>query len=356
MYSVRSIGLTIITGLIVIACNKVENPTENPFGEDFFAEGVFIANEGLFQSGTGTLSFYNILQDTLVNEVYQAIHDQPLGNIVQSLSKIDQYLVVIVNNANHVRYLNYPSLSKKELVTDIQLPRFSLAVSDDMLAVSSWTEPFLHFINVDDQVNTSSLLLHAPADKLLKNQSDLLVLHQGGFGIDSTISIVNLNDFSLNQVLQVYPKPTGIALVQDHIWVLCSGKGWNGITQEDDTEGHLICITKESYEVINDIAFPNTQQHPEKLVVMNNEKLLFLYQEGVCYYDLNLEQIILDQPLITNENSFYGLAYDDKNHLIYATDPVNYSEAGWFKIYNEEGTIIDSLRTGIIPGEMLIVK
>ena len=51
-------------------------------------------------------------------------------------------------------------------------------------------------------------------------------------------------------------------------------------------------------------------------------------------------------PLINR--SFYSLGFN--NNYIYGTDAVDYVQEGWSYRYAVDGNVVDSVRTGIIPG------
>jgi len=46
--------------------------------------------------------------------------------------------------------------------------------------------------------------------------------------------------------------------------------------------------------------------------------------------------------------SFYGLGFNDG--YIYGTDAVDFTQSGWSYKYTADGSIIDSVQVGIIPG------
>ena len=193
---------------------------------------------------------------------------------------------------------------------------------------------------------------------MLLDDQKLWVLNQGGLGIDSTISIIDTQTNQVITTIQVYAKPSGIQKgLNGLIWVMCSGKGWNGFPEADDTEGHLVCIDPDDYSFIEDIAFPSSSEHPEKLVVDNSRNLLYYsYADGL--YKFNIESNTLEtEAFIKRSSMFYGLGFDIEGDVIYASDPLDYVQDGMVYRYNPEyGSIIDSLEAGIIPGEFFFTE
>ena len=94
----------LLTAVLLIsfsACQKDEPlpPEELPTYED----GIFITNEGPFQNGSGSISFYSRKTGEISNDIYQnANRGVQLGNIVQSMAIHNDLAYVVVNNANKI--------------------------------------------------------------------------------------------------------------------------------------------------------------------------------------------------------------------------------------------------------------
>ncbi len=158
--------------------------------------------------------------------------------------------------------------------------------------------------------------------------------------------------------MQVYAKPTGIQKgINGNVWVMCSGRGFNGWPVPDDTEGHLLCIDPGDYSILHDFEFPSTSQHPEKLVADNEGEVLYYnYTDGIYKFNVNGGSLE-DEPLIARTAMFYGLGFDAVDNVIYASDPLDYVQNGIVYRYDaSNGSVIDSLDAGIIPGEFLFTE
>ena len=187
-------------------------------------------------------------------------------------------------------------------------------------------------------------------DNMVIADNKLFVLNFGGWGTDSTITVINTNADSIEETIFVDYKPNSIKSDGNgKIWVVCGGKGFTGYPQSDDTEGHLLCINASTYAVEKDFAFPSTNDHPERMV-FNNDKTKAFYLNNNGIYKFDLSSTSLNASLIDSK-SFYSLGLDPVSGILYAADPVDYSQAGWVFRYNvDNGNKIDSIKVGIIPG------
>lgn len=339
------LGLLGITSVLFIACD--ENDDNEPIIQN--GDRVFITNEGPFMEGTGTLSVLYNEGEALVNEVFQRTNGYPLGNILQSMTIIDDKIFLIVNNANKIEVIDKDDYTHIATI-NINLPRYLLQTSQTKAYVTSWT----NYVMIADLTTfqvIDSIATGMGPEMLIKHNNKLFILNKGGFHTDSTITVIDCQTGTFLSTIQVADKPDGAVIDKNgKLWVLCSGKGWNYYPQEDDTEGHLICINPENYIIEKDLAFYSTHIHPEKLIINETgDVLYFNYPGGVFSQNISSDKLNFD-PLIPYPSIYYNIAYDYDNDMIYCTDPGNYVERGWvYRYHASNGTVVDSFRVGIIP-------
>jgi len=325
--------------------------------------GMYICNEGPFLSGTGTIDYYSLDKHTLEKDIFLSRNGVPLGNIAQSMVRIGNTIYIVVNNSNKIEIVKADSFSSIGSIEGLTLPRYMLAVSDTKAYVSCWDNTIAIIDLTTNQVKGHITVGTGP-EKMLKSGSDVFVLNQGGFSIDSTISIININTDQVVQTLAVYPKPSGIVKdeVSGAIWVMCSGKGYNGWPAADDSEGHLLKVEgSSSYVSTVDIMFPDKSIHPEKLILNSwRNELLYLYNSGI--YKQGLSSAQLDTAVFVNKGiPFYGFGFDNQGSaeasLVVASDPVDYTQDGWVYMFSAaDGHVVDSVRAGIIPTDFIFLR
>ncbi|MBR5885756.1 MAG: YncE family protein, partial [Alistipes sp.] len=95
----KIVGLIALTlTLLYTSCMK----WEYGFTEDFniTSGGLFITNEGNFQYGNATLSFYNPETKQIENEIFYRANAMKLGDVAQSMTIRNGIGWVVVNNSH----------------------------------------------------------------------------------------------------------------------------------------------------------------------------------------------------------------------------------------------------------------
>jgi hypothetical protein len=333
-----------------ISCKKDETVNPPTSGTDY-SKGVFVVNEGKFGDGTGTITHFTRQGMVATYDLFQEKNGVPLGNVAQSLNQIGNTGFIVVNNANLIWIVTMKNFRIKGVINSVNLPRYLVEAGQGKVYVSSWDNK-VAIVNYLSSLQVGEIPVGTGPDKMLTVGEETWVLNQGGFSIDSTISVIDNNSDQVVRTIAVYPRPNGIQMDKHgNVWVLCSGKGWNGFPAPGDTEGHLLCINPANDQVLNDIASPSTDKHPEKLVInASGDVLYYIMPDGIYKHDIGSTS--LESTPLISKSGFYGLGYDPVEEMIYASDAVDFSQNGWIFKYNPvSGELVSSHQAGIVPGE-----
>ena len=138
MFLKKKLFFFLVSGTLFFlsSCKKdTVEPNENPTYEN----GAFIINEGPFQNGSGTLSFYSRQSGEISNDIYQNANEKvQLGNIVHSMTIHNDLAYIVVNNSNKIIIANAKNLENVGEITGFELPRYFLPIDDNKAFVSQW--------------------------------------------------------------------------------------------------------------------------------------------------------------------------------------------------------------------------
>jgi len=328
------------------ACHK-DDPEKNG-GE--FSDGIFIVNEGIFQTGVGTISFINRTNDSISYDIFEAVNGRPLGNVAQSMTIFGGKAYIVVNNASKVEVVDAATFESEATITGLTSPRYFLGISKSKGYVTDWAGN-VAVVDLDANTVSKKINVKSGPEQMLLSGTQVYILNSGGWSTDSTVSVINTETDEVTNTIQVNHRPTGIAADKNgKIWIMCSGRGYSGWPQSTDSEGHLLRINPADNQVEFDYSFISTTLHPDKLVVnKTGDKLYFLFNGGI--YSFDITSTTINPVELVSRNNLYALGYDKKDDYLYVSDPLEYQQDGWVYRYRaSDGTIVDSLQTGIIPG------
>ena len=342
--------LLILSGVLIISsCKKDEDNPSIPIKTD---QRVFIVNEGPFQSGSGSLSIYYRDTEDINNHVFEGVNGFTLGNLVQSISVHQDKIYIVVNNAGRIEVAAKDDLVSSGAIEGINLPRYFLGVDALKAYITSWDNK-VYIVDLNSNTIIGDIATATGPEKMLQVGESVWVLNQGGLSIDSSITVIDISTDQAIKNLIVGDKPTGI--VQDKnglVWVMCSGKGWNGFPGADDTKGKLICIDPQDYSIIKTLEFPGTTDHPEKLVIDKaGEKMFFNYPGGLYSQEVSAQTLELNL-VVSSPTMFYALGFDPVSGMVFTSNPLDYTQNGLvYRIDPDLNEKVDSFSAGIIPGE-----
>lgn len=338
--------LLIVILNILISCDK--NESDGPSG--IWKDSVFITNEGPFQGGTGTVLAYNRQTGEISGDLFGSANGRPLGNIVQSITVVEDIAFIAVNNSNKVEVVSMEDFKSVAVIENITLPRYILA-HNDKAYISCWDNT-IKVASLSDYSIVDQLPAGTGPDEMVISGEYLFAVNTGGYGLDSTVVFVNVNNKEIFGMIEVGHRPLDI--VTDNkgkLWVICSGRGWNGFPDPSDTPGKLVSIDPVTREIIAEYVFPDASLHPDHLAVSEDGKTLFYaYPDGI--YKFAVDNPVLEaQPFIPSDIMFYSLGFDPVSDMLYASDPLDYAQNG--RIYRfkvSDGTSAEPFEAGVIPG------
>lgn len=346
MKTKKSKLLFLALAVVFIISSCVKNEETSPKGA--FSNGIFVVNEGPFQTGTGTITYFNPDSNLVKQDIFEMVNGRPLGNIAQSMTIYNGKGYIVVNNAGKVEVVDAATFKSEAAITNLVNPSQFLVIDGRKAYVSDWSGEVAVVDLTSNTVNTTIPAGIGP-DAMLKSGNYVYVANTGGFGVDSTVTVIDFTTDKVVKTINTGDVPSGlVADGNGKIWVLCKGIGYSGWPQPGDTPGKLIRIDPNTLKVDFTYTFTSTDVHPEKLVIdKQKSKLYFLYNYGIYSFSVT---IVNASPELFYSRSFYSIDYENKTGYLYACDVKNYVSNGIvLRLKADDGTVVDSIQAGIIP-------
>lgn len=338
----------LISALALLFFSSCKDEPSLPPGVGNYTEGVFVVNEGPF-GGSGSITWINPEDSIVVEDVFsRANGGAKLGSFVQSLTLHQNKAYVVVNGANRIYVLDARTFQYLDTIGGLELPRFFHPVNEEIAYVSQWGADGLTGSLAKVDLNTNKVVATIPTgagpEKMLQNGNQLYVANSGGYGLDSTLSIINLDtDTEIDRPVVAGRNPSCLLsnLSNDGLIYILS-KGYFLDLQPEGTLEEL-ASGGATAQALPAYADDLCKSPGGDLAYFTAGNAIYQFRSGQS------AQAIFSQ-------SAYGLNCHPINGSLYCTDAKDFNSKGELLIYNPSGNKIAQFPVGIAPGEIVFIQ
>ncbi len=320
-----------------------------------YESGIFIANEGPFQNGSGTVTFWDRSTGETSQDIFAAANaGAQAGNILQSIHFHNGKVFLVANNAGKVLVADGETFEKEAEIQGLAQPRYLLPVSSDKAFVTQWGADGLTGSVAVLNLNTFTVEKTIPTgsgpEKMLQIGNKLYIANSGGGfgGIDSTLAVIDLATETVVAKVTVGVNPNSLVLDKNGaIWVGCSGfTDWSDPSNPLNAPGKLVRVENET--VALSITLP--EQAHDVTINSDGDRLFFLGNN----YGGNVFEMGITETLVNLEpfaaGAFYALDFDPVEKTILVGDAKDFQSNGEVKVFDLSGNEKRTIPAGVIPG------
>lgn len=327
--------------LSLTSCGKDEDI--NVVSEDY--TGIFVVNEGGFNKSNGSIGLYKPGTKTYF-DAFKKANDRPLGDVVQSMSLLNNKFYVVVNNSNKIEVLNKNDF---KALTSISTPspRYLVNIGGNKALLSNLYNNTMKVIDLNSNTIASSIDIHHSSDAMavMGNKTYVLTL-------DDKIMLVKNDSLYLKDSIAT---PAGLSKIVNAgtsaVGVLCAGKiDWSsGNVLENGT---FVILSNDSNSFTKRVDLSGAGYGGS--LTYNSSEAVFYYSLGNnLVKKIDMSGNVSDFITLPTNVSVYGLNMDNAGNL-YITDAVDYNSAGKVYVYNSMGTKTNEFSAGIVPSSILV--
>lgn len=339
--------------LTLTSCEKEKDETSTPVPD--LINGVFIVNEGAFGQANASISFASSDSAYFNADLYSSANGFPVGDLLQSMTIHFGKAYLCVNNSQKVEVVSMANFKKIATITGINSPRF-MAADQNNGYISDWATNSVFKINLLTNAIAGSVVCGSGPEEMIIVNNELYVCNGGGFGDDSTVTVIDLSTFKVTDTISTGVNPSSIRADKDgKIWILCKGSLGSDFTPSpDDAGGMLMQIDPSTHAIVKSISM-NWDQHPIRLNINGNKDRLYFLLGSSTYTGSIFTMSMSDNtmpaiPIVNRE--FYSLGVHPASSILYAGKSSFTSNTHYLR-YTMNGTVIDSMLAGIGPNSFV---
>ena len=330
---------------------KWEYGLEEEFDTSASGEGLFICNEGNFQYGNATLSYYDPETKTVQNEVFYRSNAMKLGDVCQSMIIRDGIGWVVVNNSHVVFAIDINTFKEVGRITNLTSPRYIHFISDEKAYITQIWDNRIFIVNpkryeITGYINIPNMTMESGSTEQMVQYGKYVYVNCWSY--QNRILKIDTETDQIVGELQVGIQPTSLALdAYGKLWTVTDG-GYEGSPYGYEAPS-LYRIDPETFTIEKKFMFAMGDSPSE--VQLNGDKTkLYWINDAIWSMPVTAETIPVDPFLPAQNTIYYGLTVCPTSGDVYIADAIDYVQQGKIYRYSSDGKLLDEFYAGIIPG------
>lgn len=331
------------------ACMKWEYGLE----EDFFlhGEGLFITNEGNFQYGNASLSYYNPNTYQVENEIFYRANAMKLGDVAQSMIIRDSIGWVVVNNSHVVFAININTFREVGRITNLTSPRYMHFINDEKAYITQLWDNRIFIVNprryeIIGYIECPNMTMESGSTEQMVQYGKYVYVNCWSY--QNRILKIDTELDSIVGELTVGIQPTSLVIDKNNkLWTITDG-GYDGSPYGYEAPS-LYRIDAESFKIEKQFQF-QFGDAPSEVQLNGTGDIIYWINNDIWAMSVDAESVP-NYPFISSDGTiYYGLTISPTNGDLYIADAIDYQQQGKIYRYSKEGVLIDEFYVGVIPG------
>lgn len=346
---VKKIIISLVFAISLAGCMKWEYGDIEDF--DAAGSGLFITNEGNFQYGNATLSYYNPETNQVQNEVFFRANGMKLGDVAQSMTIYDGKGWIVVNNSHVIFAIDTDTFKEVGRIENLTSPRYIHFVSDEKAYVTQIWDNRIFIVNprkyeITGYITVPGMTMESGSTEQMVSYGKYVFCNCWSYQ-NRIIKIDTETDQVVDQ-LEIGIQPTSLAMDKNmKLWTATDG-GY-----EDSPYGYeapsLYRIDPETFTVERQFRF-RIGDSPSEVQINGQGDTLYWINNDIWRMDVEADRLPVRPFLPYRDTKYYGLTVNPRNGEVYVADAIDYQQQGIIYRYSPQGELIDQFYVGIIPG------
>lgn len=343
--------LLLLLLLLPASCMEWEYGLQERFNTSNSPEGLFITNEGNFQYGNATLSYYNPTTKEVENEVFYRANAMKLGDIAQSMVIRDGIGWVVVNNSHVVFAIDINTFKEVGRITNLTSPRYIHFLSDEKAYITQIWDNRIFIVNpklykITGYIEVPNMTMESGSTEQMVQYGKYVYVNCWSY--QNRILKIDTETDKVVDELVVGIQPTSLVMdCNNKLWTVTDG-GYEGSPYGHEAPS-LYRIDAEAFTIEKQFRF-KFGDWPSEVQLNGTKDKLYWLNDDVWMLDLTKEHAQPEVFLPYDGTLYYGLTICPHTGDVYIADAIDYVQQGMVYRYSKERKLVDSFYVGIIPG------
>lgn len=323
----------------------------DPEAVELDGQGLFIINEGNFQYGNATLSYYDPATRNVQNEVFMRANAMKLGDVAQSMTVYDGKGWIVVNNSHVVFAIDLRTGRESGRIVNLTSPRYIHFLSPEKAYVTQLWDNRITIVNprtysITGYIELPWMNAESGSTEQMVTVGNYVYCNCWSYQ-NSILKIDPVTDTVVDR-LEVGIQPT--SLVKDNrgrLWTITDG-GY-----ADSPYGYeapsLFCIDTEPFAVESKFTFKLGDAPSEICINAAGDRLYWINNDIWCM-ETEAARVPPEPFIRTKDTRYYGLTVSPHNGDVYVADAIDYQQQGKIYRYDSKGSLVDEFYAGVTPG------
>ena len=346
---IRHIALLCGLPLLLAGCMKWDYGEMEDFSVS--ASGLFITNEGNFQYGNASLSYYDPTTCTVENEVFYRANGYKLGDVAQSMVIRDGIGWVVVNNSHVIFAIDINTFKEVGRITGFTSPRYIHFLSDEKAYVTQIWDNRIFIVNpkryeITGYIECPNMTMESGSTEQMVQYGKYVYVNCWSY--QNRILKIDTETDEVVDELTIGIQPTSLVLDKyNKMWTITDG-GYEGSPYGYEAPS-LYRIDAETFSVEKQFKF-ELGDWPSEVQLNGTRDTLYWINNDIWRMPVEADRVPVDPYLYALLPNSYGLTVDPVRGDVYVADAIDYQQQGVVYRYSSQGKLIDEFYVGIIPG------
>jgi DNA-binding beta-propeller fold protein YncE len=334
----------------LIACVKDKpNPDLQPKANNLH-RGIIVLNEGSFGNNNAEISFLDLEENTISNDLYRTANAKSMGDVAQSIQYAFGKFYILINNSNKIVIIDALDFHLINTITNIPTPRYIQIIDSTKAFITSLTSNQVYIIDLKTKQLSGLIELdYAGSEKMVLYNNDVWICN---WHIESPfVYKINKQTNMIHEKINLNCKASHDIVLDKNqkLWILSGNKYKNRLS-------FLTKLNPITNTIEKQFAF-DTNQEPIKLDINQSGDTLYYINinydgtdtnNGLYSMSIDANNLPLSAFIEAKPNSYYwAFGLDKTSHHIFLADPKGFTQQSSVLEYDAKGQLIQSFKAGI---------